>query len=172
MSSLLGLNASYIPRTVDDELDDLAEGLPAISIDGPKGVGKTKTAQRRARTTFALDDPAQQELFAADPGRLERSPAPVLIDEWQRCPAVWDLVRRSVDRDASLGRLLLTGSASPVTTPAHSGGGGWNHAIVQEKRTWPCAAFSGGRPAWPRRRRSGPCTRPRRKRSGRRRVRR
>jgi uncharacterized protein len=115
--------ASYIPRTVDDELDDLVQGLPAISIEGPKGVGKTETAQRRAGTIFALDDLAQQELFAADPGRLERSPAPVLIDEWQRYPAVWDLVRRSVDRDASPGRFLLTGSASPVTAPTHSGAG-------------------------------------------------
>src|SRR5450756_267391 len=114
---------SYIPRTVDDELDDVVQGLPAISIEGPKGVGKTETAQRRAGTVFALDDLAQQELFAADPGRLERSPAPVLIDEWQRYPAVWDLVRRSVDRDASPGRFLLTGSASPVTAPTHSGAG-------------------------------------------------
>jgi len=39
---------SYIPRTVDGELNDLLEGLPAISIEGPKGVGKTVTAQRRA----------------------------------------------------------------------------------------------------------------------------
>jgi uncharacterized protein len=113
----------YIPRTVDDELDDLVKGLPAITIEGPKGVGKTVTAQRRARTVFALDDPAQQELFAADPGRLDRSPVPVLIDEWQRYPVVWDLVRRSVDRDSSPGRFLLTGSATPVTTPTHSGAG-------------------------------------------------
>jgi uncharacterized protein len=113
----------YIARTVDGELDDLVDGLPAISIDGPKGVGKTETAQRRARTVFALDDLAQQELFAADPGRLDRSPTPVLIDEWQRYPVVWDLVRRSVDRDPSPGRFLLTGSASPVSAPTHSGAG-------------------------------------------------
>jgi predicted AAA+ superfamily ATPase len=113
----------YIPRTVDDELDDLMQGLSAISIEGPKGVGKTETARRRARTLFALDDPAQQELFAADPQRLERSPVPVLIDEWQRYPTVWDLVRRSVDRDPAPGRFLLTGSATPVEAPTHSGAG-------------------------------------------------
>jgi predicted AAA+ superfamily ATPase len=113
----------YIPRTVDSELDDLMQGLSAISIEGPKGVGKTETARRRARTLFALDDPAQQELFAADPRRLERSPVPVLIDEWQRYPTVWDLVRRSVDRDPAPGRFLLTGSATPVEAPTHSGAG-------------------------------------------------
>jgi uncharacterized protein len=113
----------YLQRIVDGELDELAEGLPAIAIEGPKGVGKTLTAQRRARVTVALDDPAQRELLAADPGRLDRSQPPVLIDEWQRYPPVWDLVRRSVDRDPSPGRFLLTGSATPVAAPTHSGAG-------------------------------------------------
>lgn len=113
----------YLQRIVDGELDELAGGLPAIAIEGPKGVGKTLTAQRRARVTVALDDPAQRELLAADPGRLDRSRPPVLIDEWQRYPPVWDLVRRSVDRDPSPGRFLLTGSATPVAAPTHSGAG-------------------------------------------------
>ena len=115
--------ADYLPRVVDDELDELAEGLPAISVEGPKGVGKTVTALRRARTVFGLDAPAQRELLDADPGRIDSAAAPVLVDEWQRYPAVWDLVRRSVDRDPSPGRFLLTGSATPVEAPTHSGAG-------------------------------------------------
>ncbi|MGH3722079.1 MAG: ATP-binding protein [Pseudonocardiaceae bacterium] len=115
--------SEYVSRIVDVELDELAQGLPAISLEGPKGVGKTATAQRRARTTFALDEPAARELLAADPGRLDRAPRPVLVDEWQRYPAVWDWVRRSVDRDSGAGRFLLTGSATPVRAPTHSGAG-------------------------------------------------
>lgn len=114
---------SYVPRVVDIELDELVPGLPAITLEGPKGVGKTATAQRRARMTFPLDDPAARELLMADPGRLDRADPPVLIDEWQRHPAVWDLVRRSVDQDPTPGRFLLTGSATPVTAPTHSGAG-------------------------------------------------
>lgn len=113
----------YDPRIVDRELDELLEGLSAISLEGPKGVGKTATAQRRAKTVFALDEPAQRQLIAADPDRLEREAPPVLVDEWQRAPAVWDLVRRSVDRDPSPARFLLTGSATPTTAPTHSGAG-------------------------------------------------
>jgi predicted AAA+ superfamily ATPase len=113
----------YQPRVVDQELDELLGGLPAISIEGPKGVGKTATAQRRAATVLALDDVAQRELLAADPQRLDRAPGPVLVDEWQREPAVWDLVRRSVDRDPSPARFLLTGSATPTAAPTHSGAG-------------------------------------------------
>jgi hypothetical protein len=47
----------------------------------------------------------------------------VLVDEWQRYPVVWDLVRRSVDRDSRPNRFLLTGSAAPVEVPTHSGAG-------------------------------------------------
>lgn len=113
----------YQLRAVDQELDELLDGLPAISLEGPKGVGKTATAQRRAATTFAMDDTTQRELLTADPQRLDRAPAPVLIDEWQQEPAVWDFVRRSVDRNPAPARFLLTGSATPTSAPTHSGAG-------------------------------------------------
>lgn len=113
----------YLPRVIDGELDELLTGLAAISLEGPKGVGKTATAERRAAMTFALDDPAQRELLLADLGALDRAAPPVLLDEWQRAPSVWDAVRRSVDRNRAPGRFLLTGSASPTEAPTHSGAG-------------------------------------------------
>lgn len=114
---------SYLPRIVDEELDALMPALAAIALEGPKGVGKTVTASRRAASVLSLDDPTQRELLASDPERLDRDSAPVLIDEWQRFPAVWDLVRRSVDRASHGGRFLLAGSATPVESPTHSGAG-------------------------------------------------
>lgn len=63
------------------------------------------------------------QLLAADPGRIDHSDGLVLVDEWQRLPVVWDVVRRSVDRDPSPGRFLLTGSAAPSAVPLHSGAG-------------------------------------------------
>ncbi len=101
----------------------LLAGLPAISLEGPKGVGKTATAQRRAGTVFAMDDPVARDLMLADSGRLDRAARPVLVDEWQREPVVWDLVRRAVDRDYSPAQFLLTGSATPTNAPTHSGAG-------------------------------------------------
>ena len=95
--------------------------LPALAIEGPKGVGKTATAARRAVTVHALDDPEQLELARADPKRLLAGDKPILIDEWQRLPQIWDLVRRAVDAGAEGGSFLLTGSASPDGTGTHSG---------------------------------------------------
>jgi predicted AAA+ superfamily ATPase len=113
----------YRPRIVDEELDELLPGLPAIALEGPKAVGKTATALRRARTVHRLDDPAQQEIIAAEPDRMISGPRPVLIDEWQRFPSSWDTVRRAVDADRTPGQFLLTGSALPIDAPTHSGAG-------------------------------------------------
>lgn len=113
----------YTRRIVDDELDELLPGLAAIALEGPKAVGKTATASRRANTIHRLDDPVQLQLAQADPPRLVSGDRPVLVDEWQRFPSAWDLVRRAVDADSAPGRFLLTGSASPSDKPTHSGAG-------------------------------------------------
>lgn len=94
----------YIPRIVEAELDDLLEGSPAISLEGPRGVGKTETARRRARTRHELDRPGAVEVAASDPDRLVEGAEPILIDEWQRWPPSWDLVRRAVDEERQIGR--------------------------------------------------------------------
>ncbi len=117
------VTSMYIPRIVDDELAELSAGLPAIALEGAKGVGKTATAQRTAVTVFQLDEEPVRIIARADPKRLVRSPHPVLLDEWQRVPALWDLVRRSVDEGAVPGQFLLTGSASADHTDIHSGAG-------------------------------------------------
>lgn len=114
---------TYRARVVDQELDELISALSAIAIQGPKGVGKTATASRRAATIHALDDPAQRSVAIAEPVRLLDDPPPVLIDEWQRLPEIWDLVRRQVDAGAPPGQFLLAGSALPAGPPTHSGAG-------------------------------------------------
>ncbi|QYN32779.1 DUF4143 domain-containing protein [Pseudonocardia sp. DSM 110487] len=113
----------YFRRTIDDELDALLPELPAIALEGPKGVGKTATASRRAATVHRLDDPAVRAVIAADPARLVAGPGPVLVDEWQRFPSSWDVVRRAVDDRPGGGPFLLTGSAAPIEQPTHSGAG-------------------------------------------------
>ena len=113
----------YIPRTVDDKLFELILVSPAVAIEGPRSVGKTTTALRHAKTVFDLDDSDTYEAILADPQRLVRGTEPILIDEWQRFPESWDIVRRAVDADYSPGRFILAGSAEPINPPAHPGAG-------------------------------------------------
>ncbi len=121
MSRTIRPMTGYVRRVVDDELDDLLTGLAAISIEGPKGVGKTATAEVRAATTYRLDLPSELQVVQAGPDRLVTGPQPILIDEWQHYPPSWDLVRRAVDQDPAPARFLLTGSGSPSGVPTHTG---------------------------------------------------
>jgi predicted AAA+ superfamily ATPase len=123
VTSTVNALRGYQRRIVDDELDALLDGLSAVSIEGPKGVGKTATALERAGSVHRLDDDGQLQVIQADPSRLTRGSEPILIDEWQRMPSSWDLVRRAVDEDPSPARFLLTGSAQPTGPETHTGAG-------------------------------------------------
>lgn len=49
---------------------------------------------------------------------------PRLIDEWQEVPTIWDATRFEVDKSSKKGRLILTGSSTPVKDKIiHSGAG-------------------------------------------------
>ncbi len=115
---------SYLVRTIDTELNELLPLAPALALDGPKGVGKTATAERRATTSWFLDQPIDLARLAADPTFDGAPEGTLLIDEWQRFPQIWDVVRREVDRSAPPGRFILTGSATPsLESDTHSGAG-------------------------------------------------
>lgn len=114
---------AYIRRVLDAELDALVPQLPAIAIEGARGVGKTRTALQRATTVYRLDDDAVAAIVRAEPRRAIADEPPVLLDEWQRVPELWDVVRRAVDDDPSGGRFILTGSVSARELPTHSGAG-------------------------------------------------
>lgn len=115
--------AEYLRRVVDGELDELLPELPALALEGPRGVGKTSTAERRARTVYRLDEPAERAIAEADPAQVLSGERPVLLDEWQQVPPVWDAVRRAVDREGAPGSFLMTGSSGPLTAPTHPGAG-------------------------------------------------
>jgi hypothetical protein len=111
----------YVRRVVDEVLDGLLPALPAVLLDGPKAVGKTATALQRSTTVWRLSRPAQASVVSADPQQALDGPPPVLLDEYQRVPALFDAVREAVDEDSAPGRFLLTGSAPPPGS--HSGAG-------------------------------------------------
>lgn len=114
----------YLPRSLDTELDELLPHLPAIAIDGPKGVGKTATAARRADLTLGLDSPSTRAILESDFALSSYQNKKLLLDEWQHLPQIWDMVRRKVDAGSPPGTFILTGSATPYDMRgSHSGAG-------------------------------------------------
>jgi predicted AAA+ superfamily ATPase len=117
--------ANYLPRIADRELEERLGYIGAVLIEGPKACGKTATATQHAQTVFRFDeDETARSFVQLSPERLFDNPIPILFDEWQVEPAIWNKVRRQVDDRAGKGLFILTGSATPTDDASrHSGAG-------------------------------------------------
>lgn len=67
----------YERRLIDDSLDELFAQLPAILLDGPKAVGKTRTASQRAATIKRLDTDSGLLTSKADSEWVTRGTKPI-----------------------------------------------------------------------------------------------
>lgn len=119
----------YRQRIADKMLKRRLAGVGAVLIEGPKWCGKTTTAAQHASTILYMDDPEllKQNLRMADinPKALLQGNPPLLLDEWQLAPKLWDAIRFEVDHRDGPGQFILTGSAVPAKTDEinHSGAG-------------------------------------------------
>lgn len=119
---------NYIPRLIDQILEEELEAFGAVLIIGPKWCGKTTSAISKAKSTLFFQNPDEREqnLKLADvkPSLLLEGDKPRLIDEWQDAPQLWDAIRFSVDQKGEMGQYILTGSTSVDESQiAHSGTG-------------------------------------------------
>jgi len=119
---------SYLPRIVDKTLKETLGCIGAVLIVGPKWCGKTTTAEKQAKSVIKMQDPdkSQGYLVTAEtmPSLLLKGENPILIDEWQAAPVLWDAVRVEVDKRGEDGLFILTGSTSVDDSKImHSGTG-------------------------------------------------
>ena len=91
----------YKQRIADKMLQRRLTSIGAVLIEGPKWCGKTTTAAQQASTIIYMDDPEQikQNLQMVDmnPKALLSGQTPILLDEWQLAPKLWDIIRFEVD---------------------------------------------------------------------------
>lgn len=107
----------YRHRIMDGLLAKKLQAKGAVLIEGPKWCGKTTTAEEIARSKVMLartDIKAEfKTLLEIDIDIALSGEPPMLIDEWQTIPKLWDAVRYTVDRRRKIGQFILTGSAIP-----------------------------------------------------------
>lgn len=107
----------YRHRVLDKLLAKKLEAKGAVLIEGPKWCGKTTTAEEIAKSKVMLAKPDTKEnfrrLLEIDSDVALNGATPMLIDEWQTVPKLWDAVRYAVDHRRKMGQFILTGSAVP-----------------------------------------------------------
>lgn len=108
---------NYKHRIIDSLLKKKLQAKGAILIEGPKWCGKTTTAEEIAasKVMLARTDVKNnfKNLLEIDIETALSGEPPMLIDEWQTVPKLWDAVRYTVDHRRKMGQFILTGSAVP-----------------------------------------------------------
>jgi predicted AAA+ superfamily ATPase len=104
-----------IRRNLEPRLKELARRFPIVTVTGPRQSGKT-TLCRAAFSRHAyvsLEAPDQRDYALLDPrGFLAEYAGGAVIDEVQRAPELLSYLQGEVDRKATRGRFILTGSAN------------------------------------------------------------
>lgn len=107
----------YRKRIMDGLLEKKLQAKGAVLIEGPKWCGKTTTAEEIAASKVMLARTDVKNSFRSlleiDTDTALSGDAPMLIDEWQTVPKLWDAVRYTVDHRRKMGQFILTGSAVP-----------------------------------------------------------
>lgn len=106
--------AEHVWRRVSELVLERLEEEPVVALQGPRTVGKStlvaEVAARQDVDVIDLDDPAQRNAVAADPGVFLAGRPPVCIDEFQKVPVVLDTIKAELNRDLAPGRFVITGS--------------------------------------------------------------
>lgn len=109
----------YIQRNLQRELVECLDSFPAVAVLGPRRCGKSTLARavladRRDGLYLDLERPSdlaklrEPELFLeSNAGKL------VCLDEIQRTPDLFRVLRSVIDENPRPGRFLILGSASP-----------------------------------------------------------
>lgn len=103
-----------IPRTASRTLQRLAKGFPILALTGPRQSGKTTLVRAlfADKPYVSLENPEEREFAESDPRRfLQRFTDGAVLDEVQRCPALFSWLQGVVDARGHLGDFILTGSA-------------------------------------------------------------
>ena len=112
------MQTRFIPRTIDSEVTKALRRAPVVVILGPRQCGKSTLARRIAgrqpgSVYLDLERPSERQRLAEPEIFLARHrDRLVCLDEIQRAPELFSVLRSLVDEHRRPGRFLLLGSAS------------------------------------------------------------
>ncbi len=134
----------YKKRLIETKIKKKLLYSGAVLIDGAKWSGKTTTAMQYAKTIIKLQDidtrKKYKTLVALSKTEILSGEPPILFDEWQEVPEIWDYIRMNVDETQEKGNFLLTGSTKKQNVKTmHTGTGRINSVMMR-----PMSLFESG----------------------------
>lgn len=114
------VNIMYVHRNITSELLNLIHYFPVVGIIGPRQVGKKTLAKElinnisKESVYLDLELPEDVSKMSDPQFYLEQHAGKcVILDEIQRLPNIFAVLRALVDRKREPGRFVILGSASP-----------------------------------------------------------
>ncbi len=109
----------YVKRHAEEALLRLAKMFGAVLVTGPRQAGKTTLLRRMTKEKaryVTLDDPFSLLSAVEESASFFRDfPPPVLVDEVQKAPELFPLIKFRIDQAGGKGLFWLTGSQQFAT---------------------------------------------------------
>ncbi|GHV80865.1 ATPase [Spirochaetia bacterium] len=110
-------SVNRIKRRMTKQAFSRSKEEPVILLEGPRSTGKSTLIRALAEefNTQALDfdNPATREDAGRDPEfftQNDKPDVPILIDEYQRVPAILDAIKTRMNQSSHSGQFVITGS--------------------------------------------------------------
>ena len=114
---MVRMASTLVPRTAQELVEVTLTRFPVVAIVGPRQCGKTTLARQLVSADsanyFDLEDPVSLARLENPRTALQDLTGLVVIDEVQRRPDLFPVLRVLVDRDDNPARFLVLGSAGP-----------------------------------------------------------
>lgn len=108
---------------IESTITESMKSNGCVVIEGPKWFGKSTTAERFAKSVVKLQKPATYNQYKslADIGddNLLLGEKPLLFDEWQKIPELWDYIRYYIDETESWMPKLRSKTIIRTTSTKH-----------------------------------------------------
>ncbi len=104
---------SYINRTIETTINKAAKMFSTVLITGARQVGKTTLLKHMTSNIpyLTLDDPILLQSALEEAGSFfKTTPPPVVVDEIQYAPNLFNYIKMSADESGKKGQFFLTGS--------------------------------------------------------------
>lgn len=104
----------YIRREMERTIEGMLGQFKVVLVTGDRQVGKTTMLKEHLKGNFnyiTMEDPTQVALTVEDPILFfQMNNLPLIIDEVQRVPELFQSAKFVVDQSREYGQIVLTGS--------------------------------------------------------------